>query len=506
MKKHFTLIIGLLLVGAFLRIWHIGANSLWFDEVFSRNVAVDSDAATIARDGVAGDVHPPLYFMLLSGWVRIAGDSDVALRFLSALLMILTLPAFYHLGRYAANERVGLLMLGLGVISPFQVYYAQESRQYALSVLTASWGLVGLFAALRGNRRGWWIYVAGMLGGLYTHYFTGLLLACINLGILVFGSWRQQLRSTGTINKRPQWQMWLLANVIIAILFMPQAVLFVRQTQSVFTSFWIDKPNLVAPLATLTFLLFSTTLPRVLEPVAILLIVCLLVISVVDMRRKAPRRVVSVWLLSLFTMMGTLLLILIISLGRTSLYLDKSFGLLSPLLLLTISLGVVYGTRPSPARLLSLLLAAVMIIGLANYLLQPDPRKLPFRDIARDLTAQSTSSVTILHMHDSSYLPILYYAPVLKSQSRLVNLQERSWLYPKTWEIFGVERMSRAELADYLARYQGHLLVVYAATIEPTEQATMLQLHQTACAEHVTVYTPAITVYDFELNTCPRTN
>ncbi len=126
--RHLGLLVCCITVGGLLRVWTINHNSLWFDEVFSRNVAVVGDIPTIAINGVAGDVHPPLYFMLLDAWVRITGDSVVALRWLSALLIMLAMPAVYHLGRLLFNEQAGLFALALCVLSPFQIYYAQEAR------------------------------------------------------------------------------------------------------------------------------------------------------------------------------------------------------------------------------------------------------------------------------------------------------------------------------------------------------------------------------------------
>ena len=64
----------LLLSAAFwLRLYRLDAQSLWWDEGISLHLAT-SGAAEIVRDRLA-NIHPPLYFFLLKGWLRLVGVS-----------------------------------------------------------------------------------------------------------------------------------------------------------------------------------------------------------------------------------------------------------------------------------------------------------------------------------------------------------------------------------------------------------------------------------------------
>src|SRR5690242_9145496 len=64
-----------------LRLHRIGAEELWLDEAFSfRDVTVAGWLGALRFKDV-----PPLYPLLLHGWIRLAGDSESALRLLSAL-------------------------------------------------------------------------------------------------------------------------------------------------------------------------------------------------------------------------------------------------------------------------------------------------------------------------------------------------------------------------------------------------------------------------------------
>jgi mannosyltransferase len=486
------LLLLLLIAGCWLRVWRIGSNSLWFDEAFTRDVAVYGNPLTIARNEI-GDLHPPLYFVLLSIWVRLAGDSEVSLRALSAFAAMLALPAFYHLGRLLFNRRAGTVALILGAFSPLQIYYAQEVRNYMLSITMAAWMLVGLVALLRGKRYGWPIFVLAALGGLYTHYFTGLLLVAVNLWLLLYRPARQQ------------WRRWLPADIVIAVLYVPQLSPFIQQSQAVIGSFWIDKPNPAAPITTLTFLLFGTSFPHSVDFIPILVLMVVLVIAALDIFRKAPRRIRPYWLLCAASILVVLLSVMGISLVRSSIYLDKSFGLLSPLLIAAIAGSVAYARRPSPVPWLTALLVVLMIVGVLNHAFVPDPAKPPFRQIAADLLARPDAlSVPILYLHDSLPLSMDYYAPALTRLARVVNLEDRSWLwpqgavFPQTWHTFGIDRLSRDQIADWLAGYHGPLRVFVSAALEPPEQATLLRLLKSPCTRRMTSYGPFVSLYEFE--------
>jgi mannosyltransferase len=488
------LLLLLVIVGGWLRVWCIGSSSLWFDEAFTRDVAVYGNPVTIARNEI-GDLHPPLYFILLSVWVHVAGDSEVALRALSAFAAMLAIPVYYHIGRLLFNRRAGTVALILGALSPLQIYYAQEVRNYMLSITMAAWMLVGLIAMLRGKSYGWPIYVLAALGGLYTHYFTGLLLVAVNLWLLIYRPARQQ------------WRRWLSADIIVAVLYIPQLFPFIQQSQAVIGSFWIPKPNPAAPITTLTFLLFGAAFPRSVDFVPIIALMIVLVITALDILRKAPRRVRPYWLLCAATILVVLLSVMVISLVRSSIYLDKSFGLLSPFLIAAIAGGVAYARRPSPVPLLTGLLVVLMIVGILNHALVPDPTKPPFRQIAADLMARpDATSVPILYLHDSLPLSMDYYAPALTKLARVVDLGDRSWLwpqgavFPQTWHTFGIDRLSRDQIANWLADYHGPLRVFVSATLEPPEQATLGKLLQSPCSKQTTNYGPFVSVYEFN---CP---
>ena len=127
-----TLLLILLLAGA-LRLYKIGGESLWLDETFSINDAHHSvhDILTVPRTGL----NPPLYYLLLHGWMRLVGDSAVAVRVPSAIFGIAAVAVLFLVGLELRGVALGLAAAFLSAASYFLIRYAQEARAYSLLVL-----------------------------------------------------------------------------------------------------------------------------------------------------------------------------------------------------------------------------------------------------------------------------------------------------------------------------------------------------------------------------------
>ncbi len=96
------------------------------------SIAMARASLTDSIAWTAQDVHPPLYYHLLHFWIRLCGDTALATRFFSLLVSVASIPLFYLLARRAMNSTAGLVVALLATVSPFCIYYAQETRMYAL--------------------------------------------------------------------------------------------------------------------------------------------------------------------------------------------------------------------------------------------------------------------------------------------------------------------------------------------------------------------------------------
>ncbi len=171
----------ILMLATGLRLWNLGSLSFWYDEVVTIRLArAPGPTAMIGLLEEIDATRAPLHPLLLQGWIRLFGPSEVSARSLSALVGIATVGVVYWLGRMSFDGAAGLWAAWLTAISPLLVYYGREARMYALVVLltTLCWGLLLSLGPPAGNRSGWKpvAYSLSLTALLYTHPL-GLLMA-----------------------------------------------------------------------------------------------------------------------------------------------------------------------------------------------------------------------------------------------------------------------------------------------------------------------------------------
>ncbi len=132
-------IIATTLLGILLRLYQLGAESLWVDEYFSIDDAVNLNLCT-----------RPLYYFLLHVWMEFGGDdSDVWLRLLSIPFSVGTIGLIYLLGRKLLSERTAQIAAFMAAVSPLFIGYGQEIRMYALSAFLTLAGTILLVLVLK---------------------------------------------------------------------------------------------------------------------------------------------------------------------------------------------------------------------------------------------------------------------------------------------------------------------------------------------------------------------
>ncbi len=177
-----VLIVGALLAGIALRF--VTKSPLWLDESLSVNIArlpLGDITEALRHDG-----HPPLYYVLLHGWMSLFGESNEAVRALSGVFSLAALPLFWIAGNRLGGRRVAWLTLAVVAVSPYALRYATETRMYSLVMLLALAGWLLLDDALRrptlARLAGISVVVALLL---WTHYWAMWLLAVVGVALIV---------------------------------------------------------------------------------------------------------------------------------------------------------------------------------------------------------------------------------------------------------------------------------------------------------------------------------
>lgn len=191
-RGHALALLAILALAAFLRFNDLGEESLWVDELYSLSFVSAEDAAEVASLTYAEDYHPPGYHLVLYSWRILAGESEAALRFPSAIAGVLSVLAIYLLGRRLYSEREGLAAALFMAVLRYPVFYSQEARSYSLVILFSTLSAYfwwGCFRNLRGSGRlpTWEAigYVASAVVLCYLHYFGVLLVTFQAVALLL---------------------------------------------------------------------------------------------------------------------------------------------------------------------------------------------------------------------------------------------------------------------------------------------------------------------------------
>jgi uncharacterized membrane protein len=154
-------------------------------------------AATIRSLAIEDPLHPPLYYLAGRLWEQVFGSSAAAIRSLSAVFGVLTLPCLYWfcLELFGSSE-TALVAVALVAVSPFYVLYAQEARPYSLWTVAILLDALLFMRASRSTAPAPWIAYAALTAlGLYVYPLTGLVALGFGAYLLV----RERCRLTSVV-------------------------------------------------------------------------------------------------------------------------------------------------------------------------------------------------------------------------------------------------------------------------------------------------------------------
>lgn len=116
-----------------LSFYKIGDNSLWYDECFSIDWA--NDSITDIINFSLKDINPPLYLIILHYWMDLFGESEIALRSLSAVAMSGGCAVFFLFALRFFNWQTAVISTLLFLTSSELFYFSQEGRTYGVVIL-----------------------------------------------------------------------------------------------------------------------------------------------------------------------------------------------------------------------------------------------------------------------------------------------------------------------------------------------------------------------------------
>jgi uncharacterized membrane protein len=130
MKKHSIILLSIIGLGIFLRLYEIWDFSFMHDElsVISR-LHFDTFSELMGK-GVKVDTHPAGIQLFIWLWVKLFGISEISLRLPFVVMGILCIPLMYVLTKKWVNSTAALFTAGVIAVSQYTVLYGLIARPY----------------------------------------------------------------------------------------------------------------------------------------------------------------------------------------------------------------------------------------------------------------------------------------------------------------------------------------------------------------------------------------
>jgi uncharacterized membrane protein len=316
--------LGAIAVGLVLRFAHLDRKVYWHDEVFtSLRVAGYVGSQVQAEVGdrpnlTAADLlryqqlpsvpsladtwaaladhpeHPPLYYLLAHGWGRLFGASVWGYRAIAAGFSAIALLAMFWLGRQLFPPNATMpptaawIATALFALSPVQLIYSQEAREYSLWVVGLLLAHGALVRAVRQKTAAAWV-LYGL--ALALAWYGSLMTALLGLSHLVFIALSQRQLKT--------WLAFACAHSLAIGLFAPWLWVMASGWERVQTvTAWANEATPLAFLAQFWGLHYSSTVVDFNAPlshpftvVGPALAIALLMVSLRHLIHKHPRQV-----------------------------------------------------------------------------------------------------------------------------------------------------------------------------------------------------------------------
>ena len=234
--KENYILVSVLLMASFLRVYHIDFQSLWIDEINTMVEAKPMVTFAETYRSLSMDLQPPLYFYVLKYLFKVFGYTTLVLRLFSAALGIAGVLGVYLLGKELYNKKTGIYATLILGVNYFHIYYSQEARPYTFLFLFTTLAFYQLVKFIKSPS-----YKSALFYGiasclmLYGHPY-GL--------FSLFSQYLILLISLMQMKDRTRWLFFkqaFLSGVICMFLYIPALQLFMSAAN--IKSFWIPLPG-----------------------------------------------------------------------------------------------------------------------------------------------------------------------------------------------------------------------------------------------------------------------
>lgn len=446
------------IIGATLRFINLGKPGLWYDETGSTWMA--SLPLPQLIQATAGDVHPPLSMLLIKPFVMLFGPQSWAVRMPSAILGGWVIWLVRKLG-----ERLSLSLPAITIgaaftaFSPFQLYFSQEARMYALLEFCI---VVSVIAML--DRR-WWLFILATTAAMYSHNYGVIYLAVVGPVVIL----RELVRPMG--QSRVDYAPLILAAPVL--LWLPWFVVVLNQMHN-YAADWITPltvTSVLQPVIEFIWPSFAIDFGPWLG--ASVLALMLLIYTTLRVIAKPNA---SVFLMA-WMVIGPMLLAASISLTWRPMYLFRAFIGSAPFFYLLIGWAV--SATPKRAVVATAAFIPLFAVGAFSYypnVIRAKDTLIPPRDVAHDILSHWRVGDVVYHGNVGTLMPMWPVMPAdVATYLMPVQGDSLGMLRPTTREAMGMNE----QWLEAVQWKRAWLVWSAGPTIAPEEDAAITRILNT---------------------------
>ena len=236
--KSNKVIVIFLIIGAFLRLFHLDFQSVWLDEIHTLNESnPEFSFQEVYSTLLIAEPHPPLYFFIMNIVFKIFGYTTLVARLFSAFIGIAGIYTIYLLGKELYSKKVGIYAMILLSVNYFHIYYSQDARMYVLLFFTTTLSFYFLTKLLKNPTiKNTIIFSVVSTLMIYSHFFFFFSLIAQYLILLYF------IIFPFKVTRIKFLKYMFISGIITVLLYIPTYKLILKTTQM--KSIWIEMPGL----------------------------------------------------------------------------------------------------------------------------------------------------------------------------------------------------------------------------------------------------------------------
>jgi uncharacterized membrane protein len=231
------LLIAVLVVAAFLRLYHLCYQSIWVDELHTMietNPAIsfkESNDIILYREGT-----PRLYFFLVKIFNSVFGHTVFNARLISVFFGLLSVVFINKLGTKMFNKNIGLYSAVLLTFNLFLIEYSQEARTYSMLVFFVILAFYGLILFIKKSTYTNALFLGIVLGLVTNAHPIGILNVLSIYIVLIYILFIEKKARIDLFKKI------FTSGIVFIVVFLPTIPTI--EMVSNFKSFWIVEPSL----------------------------------------------------------------------------------------------------------------------------------------------------------------------------------------------------------------------------------------------------------------------